>query len=127
MKKNVPLLYQDRWIVTYFASRALYTRLLYRGWADATGFPLLGTKVILTPDICNHKKKAIYNCVVQMKVGGKFNLLLYKSNDGCLWWGKKRKSICELWHRTTFKKHNNVLNLQAVAAHANDPGRLPLD
>lgn len=35
----------------------------------------------------------------------KSNVLSYKSHAGCLRWKKKeqRKSICELWHRTTFR------------------------
>lgn len=61
-----------------------------RGFFSSPGF-----QVILTFDICNNKKKKeVYNCVVQMKVEGekKFNVLLYKSHDGCLRWKKSNVS-----------------------------------
>lgn len=75
---------------------------LTSAWADG-GFPLPGIKIILTLDICNHKKKRQFIIVLFKWRWEKFNLLLYKSSGGCLQWKKQRKSICELWHQTTFR------------------------
>lgn len=50
----------------------------------------------------------------------KSNLLFYKRHDGCLRGKRRWKSICELCHRVTFRKYNNIQNLQARVAHANN-------
>lgn len=114
--------------MTYFAFHISYTVPLTCCWRWWQRFFLpsrlpthsdLLTFVIITKNKRRRRKKnqrkEVYNYVVQTEVvvvveglgGGeeKSNVLSHKSHAGCLWRRKKeqRKSICELWHCTTFR------------------------